>query len=165
MRGGVCLNVGCIPSKALLHAAHVIDEAEAMAEHGIQFGKPEIDAEGLRAWKNKVADRLTGGLTQLAKQRKVSVIQGVAKFASAKHLVLDNGETIGFNKCMVVTKQHVTKESMHTMLLVACCGIKLLTNKCCIAQSLRSWHTRINQVVEHEIPNVDPWDRSRVCFH
>ncbi len=101
MLGGVCLNVGCIPSKALLHAANVIDEAEAMAEHGIKFGKPEIDAEGLRAWKNKVVDRLTGGLTQLAKQRKVSVIQGVAKFASAKHLVLDNGETIGFNKCII----------------------------------------------------------------
>lgn len=101
MLGGVCLNVGCIPSKALLHAANVIDEAEAMAEHGIKFGKPEIDAEGLRAWKNKVVDRLTGGLTQLAKQRKVSVIQGVAKFASEKHLVLDNGETIGFNKCII----------------------------------------------------------------
>jgi dihydrolipoamide dehydrogenase len=101
MLGGVCLNVGCIPSKALLHAANVIDEADAMAEHGIKFGKPEIDAEGLRAWKNKVVDRLTGGLTQLAKQRKVSVIQGVAKFASEKHLVLDNGETIGFNKCII----------------------------------------------------------------
>jgi dihydrolipoamide dehydrogenase len=99
--GGVCLNVGCIPSKALLHAAKVIDEAEAMAEHGVKFGKPEIDADGLRAWKNKVVGRLTGGLTQLAKQRKVQIIQATAKFGSSRHLVLDNGETIGFHKCVI----------------------------------------------------------------
>ena len=73
--GGVCLNVGCIPSKALLHAAKVIDDAEAMADHGVKFGKPKIDALALRGWKNKVVDRLTGGLTQLAKQRKVKVIR------------------------------------------------------------------------------------------
>jgi dihydrolipoamide dehydrogenase len=99
--GGVCLNVGCIPSKALLHAAKVIDEAEAMAEHGVTFGKPEIDADGLRDWKNKVVGRLTGGLTQLAKQRKVQVIHGTAKFGSSRHLELDNGETIGFDKCII----------------------------------------------------------------
>ena len=99
--GGVCLNVGCIPSKALLHAAKVIDEAEAMAEHGVKFGKPTIDAVALRGWKNEVVGRLTGGITQLAKQRKVKVVQGVAKFASANHLVLDNGETIGFEKCII----------------------------------------------------------------
>ena len=101
MLGGVCLNVGCIPSKALLHAAKVIDEAEAMAEHGVSFGKPEIDADGLRAWKNKVVDRLTGGLAQLAKQRKVRVIHGVAAFESSRHLSLDNGETIGFRHCII----------------------------------------------------------------
>jgi len=99
--GGVCLNVGCIPSKALLHAAKVIDEAEAMAGHGVIFGKPEIDADALRAWKNKVVDRLTGGLTQLAKQRKVQVIQGTAVFGSPNHLVLDNDETIGFHHCII----------------------------------------------------------------
>ncbi len=99
--GGVCLNVGCIPSKALLHAAKVIDEAEAMAEHGVKFGKPTIDAVALRDWKNEVVARLTGGIAQLAKQRKVKVVQGVAKFASAKHLVLDNGETVGFEKCII----------------------------------------------------------------
>jgi dihydrolipoamide dehydrogenase len=99
--GGVCLNVGCIPSKALLHAAKVIDEAEAMAEHGVRFGKPEIDAGALRDWKNSVVGRLTGGLTQLAKQRKVQTIQGTAKFGSSRHLVLDNGETIGFDKCII----------------------------------------------------------------
>jgi dihydrolipoamide dehydrogenase len=99
--GGVCLNVGCIPSKALLHAAKVIDEAEAMAEHGVRFGKPEIDANGLRDWKNQVVGRLTGGLTQLAKQRKVQVVHATAKFGSSRHLELDNGETIGFDKCII----------------------------------------------------------------
>jgi dihydrolipoamide dehydrogenase len=99
--GGVCLNVGCIPSKALLHAAKVIDEAAAMAEHGVKFGKPTIDALALRGWKNEVVGRLTGGITQLAKQRKVKVVHGVAKFASPKQLILDNGETIGFEKCII----------------------------------------------------------------
>jgi dihydrolipoamide dehydrogenase len=99
--GGVCLNVGCIPSKALLHAAKVVDEAEAMAEHGITFGKPRIDALKLRGWKNEVVGKLTGGLQQLAKQRKVRVITGVAKFESPTTLVLDNGETIGFEKCII----------------------------------------------------------------
>ena len=99
--GGVCLNVGCIPSKALLHAAKVIDDAEAMAAHGIRFGKPEIDAAALRNWKNEVVGRLTGGLQQLARQRKVRVIQGEARFASANQLVLDSGETIAFSMCII----------------------------------------------------------------
>ncbi len=101
MLGGVCLNVGCIPSKALLHAANVIEEADSMAAHGIKFGTPEIDAGALRDWKNKVVGRLTGGLTQLAKQRKVQVIHGTAKFASPHALILDNGETVGFDKCII----------------------------------------------------------------
>jgi len=99
--GGVCLNVGCIPSKALLHAAKVIDEAKAMAAHGVRFGNPEIDSDALRAWKNQVIERLTSGLTQLAKQRKIRIIHGTAKFASSRHLVLDNGETIGFDQCII----------------------------------------------------------------
>jgi dihydrolipoamide dehydrogenase len=99
--GGVCLNVGCIPSKALLHAAKVIDEAEAMAEHGVVFGKPSIDALALGGWKDKVVKRLTGGLVQLAKQRKVTVIHGTAMFQSANRLVLDNGETLDFEKCII----------------------------------------------------------------
>jgi dihydrolipoamide dehydrogenase len=106
--GGVCLNVGCIPSKALLHAAKVIDEAEAMAEHGVQFGKPKIDALALRGWKNKVVGRLTGGLTQLAKQRKVKVLHGVAKFAASNQLILDNGETINFDKCIIAAGSQST---------------------------------------------------------
>ena len=84
--GGVCLNVGCIPSKALLHAAKVIEDAADMEHAGIKFGKPEIDATKLREWKNKVVGRLTGGLTTLAKQRKVAVIRGTGKFASAHEI-------------------------------------------------------------------------------
>ena len=78
--GGVCLNVGCIPSKALLHAAKVIDDAAAMADHGVVFGKPTIDAGKLRDWKNEVVGKLTGGLSTMAKQRKVRVLTGFEKF-------------------------------------------------------------------------------------
>jgi dihydrolipoamide dehydrogenase len=99
--GGVCLNVGCIPSKALLHAAKVIDDAAAMADHGVTFGSPGIDAGKLRGWKDAVVERLVGGLTQLAKQRKVRIVHGVAKFASANLLELDNGETVGFRQCII----------------------------------------------------------------
>jgi dihydrolipoamide dehydrogenase len=80
--GGVCLNVGCIPSKALLHAAKVIDEAAEMGAHGVAFGAPQVDLPKLRAWKSKVVGRLTGGLTALAKQRKVEVLRGTARFLS-----------------------------------------------------------------------------------
>ena len=99
--GGVCLNVGCIPSKALLHAAKVIDDAEAMADHGVTFGKSKVDALALRDWKNKVVRRLTSGLNSIAKQRKVKVVQGVAKFASPNRLVLDSGDTIEFEHCII----------------------------------------------------------------
>jgi dihydrolipoamide dehydrogenase len=99
--GGVCLNVGCIPSKALLHAAKVIDEAEAMAAHGVVFGKPSIDANKLRDWKNEVIGKLTGGLATMAKQRKVRVIQGSAKFESTNRLRLDNDETVDFENCII----------------------------------------------------------------
>jgi dihydrolipoamide dehydrogenase len=102
--GGVCLNVGCIPSKALLHAARVIEEAEEMAECGVHFGKPEIDAARLREWKNKVVGRLTGGLATLAKQRKVQVVQGTGAFLSAQHLAVTNGDrrqVIAFRQCII----------------------------------------------------------------
>ena len=74
--GGVCLNVGCIPSKALLHAAKVIAETKEMAEHGLAFGEPAVDLDKLRDWKESVVGRLTGGLAGLAKQRKVKVVTG-----------------------------------------------------------------------------------------
>ena len=80
--GGVCLNVGCIPSKALLHAARVIEEADDMAARGIAFGAPKIDLAKLRAWKNQVVGKLTGGLKVLAKQRKVEVVSGSGRFVS-----------------------------------------------------------------------------------
>lgn len=95
------MNVGCIPSKALLHAAKVIDEAEAMAAHGVTFGKPKIDGEKLRDWKNEVVGKLTGGLQTMAKQRKVKVITGVAKFESTNRVRLDNDETIDFKYCII----------------------------------------------------------------
>jgi len=90
--GGVCLNVGCIPSKALLHVAKVITEADEVSHHGVTFGKPKIDIEKIRAWKQSVVDRLTGGLSGLAKQRKVKVVRGEAKFASPKSLTVQTAE-------------------------------------------------------------------------
>src|SRR5690606_34700892 len=85
--GGVCLNVGCIPSKALLHTAKVITEAEETSHHGVSFGAPRIDLEALRKWKaNDVVGKLTGGLGQMAKQRGVTVVQGVGKFTSPNQI-------------------------------------------------------------------------------
>jgi dihydrolipoyl dehydrogenase len=84
--GGVCLNVGCIPSKALLHAARVISETKEMADHGLAFGDPAIDLDKLRAWKDAVVARLTGGLGGLAKQRKVNVVTGLGRFAGPHQL-------------------------------------------------------------------------------
>src|ERR1700722_5748289 len=80
--GGVCLNVGCIPSKALLHAAKVVSETEEMGAHGISFTSPAIDLDKLRDWKDGVVKRLTGGLSGLARQRKVTVVEGTGRFIS-----------------------------------------------------------------------------------
>jgi len=102
--GGVCLNVGCIPSKALLHAAEVINEAAEMEHLGIRFGKPEIDLDRLRAGKDKVVAKLTTGLAGLAKQRKVQVIQGTGRFESPKRLAVktpDGQVTVGFDQAII----------------------------------------------------------------
>ncbi|MEO7386993.1 MAG: dihydrolipoyl dehydrogenase [Gammaproteobacteria bacterium] len=102
--GGVCLNVGCIPSKALLHAAKVIEEAESMAACGVTFGQPRIDLDGLRGWKDRVVGKLTVGLAQLAKQRKVTVVQGTGSFLSPHHLEVTDGDTrqvIAFKICVI----------------------------------------------------------------
>ena len=103
--GGVCLNVGCIPSKALLHAARVIEEAHAMSAHGIRFQAPEIDPAALKQWKNRIVGKLTAGLTILAKQRKVTVVRGTARFVSPHRLELvdeKGGRSIvGFEQCIV----------------------------------------------------------------
>ena len=90
--GGVCLNVGCIPSKALLHVAAVMDEAQQIAEHGISFGKPAVDLAKLRGWKEKVVGKLTTGLAGMAKLRKVTVVQGTGSFADPNHLAVETKE-------------------------------------------------------------------------
>ncbi len=102
--GGVCLNVGCIPSKALLHAAKVVDEAASMAAHGIEFGPPRIDLDKLRAWKDGIVRKLTGGLRMLAKQRNVSVVQGTGRFVApgVVEVAGDQGTIhIGFEQCII----------------------------------------------------------------
>ena len=102
--GGVCLNVGCIPSKALLHAAKVIDEAASMAAHGIDFGAPKIDTDKLRGWKSGVVKKLTGGLEMLAKQRKVAVIRGTGRFVAPRviEVASDEGASrISFDYCII----------------------------------------------------------------
>jgi dihydrolipoyl dehydrogenase len=102
--GGVCLNIGCIPSKALLHAAKVIDDASAFADHGLAFGAPRIDADKLRGWKDGVVKRLTGGLTALARQRKVTVVSGEGKFSSPDMLVVatpEGDKTIAFKNAII----------------------------------------------------------------
>ncbi len=98
--GGVCLNVGCIPSKALLHAARVIAEAEEMAAHGIEFGKPSVDVGALLSWKQSVVDKLTGGLAGLARQRKVEVIQGEARFTGPNAVTVGD-RTVTFEHCII----------------------------------------------------------------
>jgi dihydrolipoamide dehydrogenase len=102
--GGVCLNVGCIPSKALLHAAKVITEAEEMGAHGVSFAKPKIDLDVLRSWKASVVTKLTGGLTGLAKARKVTVVQGYGKFTGPKMIEVDGPDgkkTVSFDNCII----------------------------------------------------------------
>ena len=102
--GGVCLNVGCIPSKALLHAAKVIAETKEMAEHGLAFGEPAVDLDKLRAWKESVVGRLTKGLAGLAKQRKVKVVTGYGTFVSPNHLEVagDDGKSVvGFEQAII----------------------------------------------------------------
>ena len=92
--GGVCLNVGCIPSKALLHAAAVIDEAEAMAAHGVSFGKPKLDLDKLRGFKDKVVGQLTSGLAGMAKQRKVRTVVGTGSFVSPHEMEVQTAEGV-----------------------------------------------------------------------
>ncbi len=103
--GGVCLNVGCIPSKALLHAARVIAETKEMSEYGIAFGAPAIDTGKLRAWKDGVVGRLTGGLAGLARQRKVTTIRGYGRFSSPHQLRVDLAEggvtTVDFEQAII----------------------------------------------------------------
>ncbi len=110
--GGVCLNVGCIPSKALLHVARVISEAEEVAHHGVTYAKPKIDIDQIRTWKEIVIKKLTGGLSALAKQRKVQVVQGTAKFTSPNHLSVetrDGKKTISFDTAIIAAGSSVAR--------------------------------------------------------
>ena len=112
--GGVCLNVGCIPSKALLHTAKVITEAEETAHHGVTFTPPNIDLEQLRNWKaNDVVGKLTGGLAAMAKQRNVTVVQGVGKFTSPNQIAVTAADgivtIISFDSAIIAAGSQATK--------------------------------------------------------
>ena len=112
--GGVCLNVGCIPSKALLHTAKVITEAEETAQHGVSFGPPDINLEKIRHWKaNDVVGKLTQGLSAMAKQRQVTVIQGVGEFTTSHQIKVTKAdgqtETVGFEHCIIAAGSQSTK--------------------------------------------------------
>jgi dihydrolipoamide dehydrogenase len=112
--GGVCLNVGCIPSKALLHTAKVITEAEETALHGVSFGEPKIDLEKIRHWKaNDVVGKLTQGLSAMAKQRGVNVLEGVGEFTTSHQIKVTKRdgqtETVGFEHCIIAAGSQSTK--------------------------------------------------------
>lgn len=102
--GGVCLNVGCIPSKALLHVAKVIDDAEDASPFGVEYGKPKIDLEKIRQWKESVVKKLTGGLKMMTKPRKVEVVTGTGKFINPNEIEVTNGKTktvVRFDNCII----------------------------------------------------------------
>lgn len=110
--GGVCLNVGCIPSKALLHTAQIINEADHMKANGVNFGKPKIDLNGINGFKDKVVTKLTGGLKQLAKQRKVEVVTGVGEFIDQNHIKVVHGgndTSIQFEHCIIAAGSQATQ--------------------------------------------------------
>src|SRR5207244_4427055 len=110
--GGVCLNVGCIPSKALLHIAKVIEEAHEMAGQGVSFAAPTLDSQKIVAWKNSVVAKLTNGLNMLSKQRKVEVVTGTGRFSGQNQLTVDTAEgpvEIAFEQAIIA----VGSESIH----------------------------------------------------
>jgi len=110
--GGVCLNVGCIPSKALLHAADLIADAEMMASHGIVFGKPKIELDKLRAFKDGVVGKLTGGLAAMAKQRKVRGVRGSGTFVSPREIEVETSEgkkLVRFEQCIIAAGSQAVK--------------------------------------------------------
>ncbi len=109
--GGVCLNVGCIPSKALLHVSHIIEAAEQFRQHGVTFGKPKIQLDKLRGWKDSVVKKLTGGLAGMAKQRKVETVTGTAGFSGAHEITVEqqNGKkrSITFRNAIIAAGSRV----------------------------------------------------------
>ena len=110
--GGVCLNVGCIPSKALLHVAKVIDEAAASSHHGVTFQSPEIDVDKIREWKDGVVGRLTGGIATMAKQRKVEVVTGTGRLIGPHRLEVETADgrvTVGFEQAILAAGSRITR--------------------------------------------------------
>ncbi|WP_333874204.1 dihydrolipoyl dehydrogenase [Methylobacter sp.] len=110
--GGVCLNVGCIPSKALLHVAQIIHEVDEFEQHGLNYGKPSFDIDKIRAWKESVTKTLVGGLAQLVKQRKITLIQGTGQFTSPNTLEVqtENGiKTVSFDQAIIAAGSQATK--------------------------------------------------------
>ena len=110
--GGVCLNVGCIPSKTLLHTAQVIHEAEVFAQHGVSYGKPALDIDKIRAWKGSVSKTLNDGLAGLVKQRKINLIQGTGQFTSPDTVAVQTETgvtTIRFDQAIIAAGSHPTK--------------------------------------------------------
>lgn len=110
--GGVCLNVGCIPSKALLHVAQIVHEAEHFKQHGLNFSKPEFDLDKIRSWKEGITSTLNGGLARLAKQRKVTIVQGLGKFTSANALEVTSSagtQQITFDNAIIAAGSMATK--------------------------------------------------------
>ncbi|MGZ5050608.1 MAG: dihydrolipoyl dehydrogenase [Methylobacter sp.] len=110
--GGVCLNVGCIPSKALLHVAQIVHEVEEFEQHGLSYGKPSFDIDKIRAWKESVTKTLVDGLGRLAKQRKVTVVQGVGSFTSDRMLEVktETGvQNVSFDQAIIAAGSHATK--------------------------------------------------------
>jgi len=110
--GGVCLNVGCIPSKALLHTAHIIHEAEELAQHGVSFAKPDLDVDKIRAWKQSVTKTLNDGLAGLAKQRKVTIVQGTGQFISANAVAVQTADgtiQVNFEQAIIAAGSQPTK--------------------------------------------------------
>ena len=112
MLGGVCLNVGCIPSKSLLHVAKVLDDARDLVAQGVSFGTPQMDFEKLRGWKNAIVKKLTSGLTTLARQRKVEVLQGVGRFVSPHVIEVSRDsqrQRISFDHCIIAVGSEAVK--------------------------------------------------------
>ena len=170
--GGVCLNVGCIPSKAMLHAARVIAEAEEMGTHGIAFGAPSIDIGALIGWKTSVVDRLTKGLEGLAKQRRVEVIHGAARFTGRSSLVVGERE-VTFENCIIAAGSQaaalpgvpddprvidstdaLAPDSVPGRLLVIGGGIIGL-ELACVYDALGSKVTVV-ELMDHLLPGCDP---------
>ena len=110
--GGVCLNVGCIPSKALLHMAQIIHEVDEFSRHGIQYGEPSFDLDKIRAWKESVTNTLAGGLARLVEQREINLVQGVGRFLTDHSVVVtgeDGDKTITFDQAIIAAGSHPTK--------------------------------------------------------